>query len=242
MVKTRSDTISGLLVIICLFSSWLIFSSFTRNIKKKSFHKREVRTTKKKNLVLWKVPNKWAKMSSEEQTKRAKAIVLSVGVPDRKRAIFKKNRITPAAIAYIQAYAHLAIAEYNKNGVPASITLAQGIIESKSGQSRLAKATKNHFGVKCFGRFCPHGHCFNKTDDSPKDRFLIYKSVWESYRGHSNFLTRNTRYAKCFKSKNYKEWAYRLKAAGYATKGEYPQVIIGVIERYGLDKYDVLVD
>lgn len=140
---------------------------------------------------------------------------------------------------YIKRYADVAIAEMEKFGIPASITLAQGLLESDAGESRLAKQNHNHFGIKCFSKNCKKGHCSNFTDDSHKDFFRKYTNVWESYRAHSSFLQRK-RYAHLKKigTTNYVEWAHGLKAAGYATDKKYADKLIKIIETLELYKYD----
>jgi flagellum-specific peptidoglycan hydrolase FlgJ len=139
---------------------------------------------------------------------------------------------------YIQQFAKIAVTEMQKYGVPASISLAQGLIESRAGSSKLAKMNNNHFGMKCFSHNCKSGHCSNYTDDSHKDFFRIFKNPWESWRAHSQMISTG-RYAKLKKyGRDYKKWAYGLRSVGYATDRTYSEKLIGVIERYGLNKYD----
>ncbi|MGK0391311.1 MAG: flagellum-specific peptidoglycan hydrolase FlgJ, partial [Maribacter sp.] len=140
--------------------------------------------------------------------------------------------------AYIKKYKDLAVTEMIQFGVPASITLGQAIIESRAGNSRLARENNNHFGVKCFSKKCAKGHCTNHKDDHHKDFFRSYESVWASYRNHSQFLQKD-RY-KNLKNygKDYKKWARGLKKAGYATDRKYDKKLISVIERYKLNQYD----
>ena len=126
-----------------------------------------------------------------------------------------------------------------KYGIPASITLAQGLLESNAGASKLARLNNNHFGIKCFSRNCKPGHCSNYTDDSHKDFFRKYKGAKESYRAHSLFLQRS-RYKHLHQlgTKNYKDWAHGLRKAGYATDKKYAPKLIKLIEVLKLDKYD----
>lgn len=140
---------------------------------------------------------------------------------------------------YVKRYADVAVAEMEKYGIPASITLAQGLLESDAGESRLARANNNHFGIKCFSKNCRKGHCANFTDDSHKDFFKKYSNVWESYRAHSTFLQRK-RYAHLQKlgTSNYVGWAHGLKAAGYATDKKYANKLIQIIETLNLNEYD----
>ncbi len=137
---------------------------------------------------------------------------------------------------YIERFKHVALAEQKKYGIPASITLAQGILESNAGRSKMAIKEKNHFGIKC-KRKCTDCRCANYADDSPKDMFRVFGSAWESYREHSLILMQN-RYKSCFKSRDYKHWAKELQRCGYATSKKYAQNLISIIEKYKLNKYD----
>ena len=124
-----------------------------------------------------------------------------------------------------------------KSKIPASITLAQGILESGSGRGRLAVEANNHFGIKCHGWT---GAKIYHDDDRSQECFRKYRHASSSYEDHSEFLTGRKRYADLFKLKqdDYKGWAKGLKAAGYATDRKYPQKLISLIERYELYKYD----
>ncbi len=139
---------------------------------------------------------------------------------------------------YIRFYKDLAISEMEAYGIPASITLAQALIESRAGNSRLARQNNNHFGIKCFSKKCRKGHCTNHFDDHHKDFFRKYESVGESYRAHSKLLQKE-RYKK-LKSygKDYKKWSKGLKEAGYATDKKYDKKLIGIIKKYKLYQYD----
>lgn len=139
---------------------------------------------------------------------------------------------------YIKRYAPIAIAEQKKFGIPASITLAQGILESRYGTSKLAVNNNNHFGIKCFAKKCRRGHCTNHTDDTHKDFFRVYPSAWESYRAHSLLLVNGVRYRPLFRTRDYKKWAYGLQTKGYATDKRYAAGLIGIITKYQLYKYD----
>jgi flagellum-specific peptidoglycan hydrolase FlgJ len=142
------------------------------------------------------------------------------------------------AFDYVSRYAKTAQQEMEKYGIPASISLAQGLIESRAGTSTLATRNNNHFGIKCFSRQCRKGHCTNHTDDTHKDFFRSYKSPWESWRAHSQMLA-SGRYAGLKKyGRDYRKWAYGLKSVGYATDRTYAEKLIGVIERYDLHRYD----
>ncbi|MCB9305776.1 MAG: glucosaminidase domain-containing protein [Lewinellaceae bacterium] len=150
-----------------------------------------------------------------------------------------KNEIIPFdAGKYIDRFKQIAIDEMEKYGVPASISLAQGLIESRAGSSKLAVNNNNHFGIKCFSRKCKKGHCSNFTDDTHKDFFRIFKTPWESWREHSKLLT-NKRFSRLKKyGRDYKKWAHGLESLGYATDRSYAEKLIGIIERYNLNKYD----
>lgn len=141
---------------------------------------------------------------------------------------------------YIDKFSETAVGEMDKFGIPASISMAQAIIESRSGTSTLAVKNNNHFGVKCFSKTCPQGHCNNFTDDHHKDFFRKYPGAWESWREHSHFLMKNS-YKRLLKyGKNYKAWAVGLREIGYATDPTYDKKLISVIERYDLNKLDDL--
>lgn len=145
-------------------------------------------------------------------------------------------------ISYVKRYARVAQVEMERYGIPASITLAQGLLESDCGESRLAKENNNHFGIKCFSKTCHKGHCSNFTDDSHKDFFRRYKSSWESYRAHSNFLQKKRyKHLQKLDMTDYEAWAHGLKKAGYATDPNYGYKLIRLIEDlqlYRLDRID----
>ncbi|NUQ22696.1 MAG: glucosaminidase domain-containing protein [Saprospiraceae bacterium] len=142
-------------------------------------------------------------------------------------------------LAYVERFHKVAQTEMLKFGIPASITLAQGLLESNVGESKLASNNNNHFGIKCFSRRCPKGHCSNYTDDSHKDFFRKYQSPWESYRAHSILLQKD-RYKPLYElgRKDYRNWAHGLKKAGYATDAQYAEKLIATIQDLGLNQYD----
>lgn len=142
------------------------------------------------------------------------------------------------AIEYISQYKDIAVKEMNRTGIPASITLAQGLHESDYGRSRLAVAGKNHFGIKCKKGW--KGKTIKHTDDAPNECFRRFDSVYESYINHSDFLTGRKRYAFLFDFDryDYKNWAFGLKLAGYATDQYYAYKLINIIEKYSLYIYD----
>ena len=140
--------------------------------------------------------------------------------------------------AYIKQYRDLAVEEMKKYHIPASITLAQGLLESGAGQSALARKSNNHFGIKCGGDW--NGRTVSHNDDARGECFRAYKHPKQSYEDHSKFLASRSRYASLFKLKitDYKGWARGLKKAGYATNPRYADQLIGIIELYDLHKYD----
>ena len=140
---------------------------------------------------------------------------------------------------YILKYKELAIGEMYRTGVPASITLAQGIIESQNGNSRLAREANNHFGIKCKTGWT--GKSITADDDEQGECFRAYETALESYKDHSNFLRDNWRYSECFKldRTDYSGWAEGLRKAGYATNPKYNTLITGIIDRYQLHQYDL---
>ncbi len=139
---------------------------------------------------------------------------------------------------YISRYASIAVNEMYRTGVPASITLAQGIIESRSGQSALAVDGNNHFGIKCHNSW--RGKTMLADDDRKNECFRVYDSAEESFRDHSDFLRYRDRYKFLFdfKTTDYKSWAYGLKQAGYATDPSYASKLIQCVEDYNLTRYD----
>jgi LysM repeat protein len=148
------------------------------------------------------------------------------------------ERITSRS-EYILKWKDEAIRNMNNYGIPASITLAQGILESANGNSALAKYGNNHFGIKCHNW---DGETIHKDDDHKDDCFRSYGSAEESFKDHSEFLTKRGRYEFLFDYKvtDYKSWAKGLKKAGYATNPKYPQLLISLIEKNNLAQYDVL--
>lgn len=146
------------------------------------------------------------------------------------------QNITPQE--YIATFKDLAIAEMKRTGIPASITLAQGLLETESGNSDLVKKSNNHFGIKCKSTWT--GESVTHTDDAPNECFRKYPQAADSYRDHSDYLSTSPRYAALFalNKDDYRGWSYGLKKAGYATNPKYPQILITNIERYNLHQYD----
>lgn len=139
---------------------------------------------------------------------------------------------------YIAKYKYIAIKEMHRYRIPASITLAQGILESGSGNSRLATEANNHFGIKCHNNW--NGSKTYEDDDEKNECFRVYLTADQSYRDHSVFLSTKDRYKFLFDFSitDYKSWAEGLKKAGYATNPKYPERLIGLIERYNLEQLD----
>lgn len=139
---------------------------------------------------------------------------------------------------YINTFSEVAQLEMKAYGIPASITLAQGLLESGFGKGELAQKTNNHFGIKCHTGW--QGDFDFHDDDAKGECFRKYNHPMYSYRDHSIFLTKRSRYAFLFdyRTTDYKKWAYGLRKAGYATDKRYPQKLISLIEQHGLAKFD----
>ena len=151
-------------------------------------------------------------------------------------------KVTPALIhEYINTYKNIAMVEMQRYGIPASITLAQAILESGSGQGRLARHARNHFGIKC--HYDWEGDTITHDDDAKGECFRKYEHPEASFEDHSQFLVNRSRYAFLFtlKAGDYKGWAYGLKKAGYATDPGYPQKLLLLIKKYELHQYDTEV-
>lgn len=142
---------------------------------------------------------------------------------------------------YVAHYKEIAMNEMRRSGVPASITLAQGILESENGNSELVKKSNNHFGIKCKSSWT--GESVTHDDDANGECFRAYNKAEDSYRDHSDFLRNNQRYASLFKldPTDYAAWAKGLKKAGYATNPRYPELLIKYIEQNNLQQYSLLV-
>ncbi|EDP72239.1 hemagglutinin [Flavobacteriales bacterium ALC-1] len=179
--------------------------------------------TKKKSSAKKEVVNK---EKDEESTKKTSENVKT-----------KTSKVRSAVEIYIDLYSEIAMDNMRTHKIPASITLAQGILESGSGRGRLAKKANNHFGIKCHGW---KGAKIYHDDDRSQECFRKYRKAETSYEDHSEFLTGRKRYASLFrlKANDYKGWAKGLRTAGYATDRKYPQKLISLIERYKLYEYD----
>lgn len=145
---------------------------------------------------------------------------------------------------YAEQYAEYAMEQMRRYGIPASVTLAQGILESSNGQSMLARNENNHFGIKATADWIAKGGAYGiYTDDRPNEKFCSYGSVGDSYEHHSRFLKENSRYAACFalSADDYKGWSQGLEKAGYATGGNYAASLQRIIENNDLQRYDQMV-
>lgn len=212
MTNANSRAIAFGQIISCFFIATLLLPSC-------STHRRAISKAPGVNLI----SNTEASRNNDAIKKERKDIIAAY--------------VPYTASSYIDRFKNIAIQEMNLNGIPASITLAQGLFESGNGNGDLAKIANNHFGIKCTSDW--HGRSYYKDDDLVNDCFRVYDNPEDSYRDHSNFLKRK-RYAPLFEldKNDYKGWAYGLKQAGYATNPKYPDMIIGIIEKYHLHQYD----
>lgn len=186
---------------------------------------RRVTTTKKRNKIVVTEP-KPKKLPSVKQVQHVKKL---------EKGDKSLNKYT---LQYILKYAPLAVSEMHKYKIPASITLAQGILESGNGRSTLASKSNNHFGIKCHTGW--KGERVYYDDDAKGECFRKYKHVQTSYKDHSTFLSTRRRYEDLFKLRksDYKGWAKGLKKAGYATDRKYPKKLIKIIQDYRLYEFD----
>lgn len=161
------------------------------------------------------------------------ALLLTCGSPTR-----AQEKPLNDSEKYVQQYSVIAVEQMTRHGIPASITLAQGLLESGAGKSELATEANNHFGIKADSRW--NGRTYSHLDNGNWHKFRVYNSAEKSYEDHSLFLVGNSRYSALFKldRTDYKGWARGLKNAYYAEDREYDKKLISIIERYGLHKYD----
>ena len=155
-----------------------------------------------------------------------------------KKLARKNPRLNKQTLAYIRKYAAVAVKEMHEYKIPASITLAQGILESGNGKSGLVLKSNNHFGIKCHRNW--NGQRVYHDDDEKGECFRKYQYPETSYKDHSLFLTQRSRYAFLFdyNIRNYKKWAYGLRKAGYATDRKYPSKLLKIIKEYQLYEFD----
>jgi hypothetical protein len=168
--------------------------------------------------------------------KKSYLLIIAVWMTCQVRA-----QLTPEIItAYINNYKDLAMAEMQRSGVPAAITLAQGILETEAGRSNLVMRSNNHFGIKCKSSWT--GEKVYHDDDAKGECFRKYQSAEDSYRDHSDYLAQTPRYAHLFKldPADYKAWSHGIRAAGYATNPKYAYILIKYIETYSLNDYSLI--
>lgn len=149
-------------------------------------------------------------------------------------------QMSVSGVVYVNTYKALAMAEEQRSGIPASITLAQGLHETQAGTSDLVKQSNNHFGIKCKDEW--KGQVVYHDDDARQECFRSYPTAADSYRDHSDFLHRSTRYAFLFQlpPTDYEGWAYGLRKAGYATNIKYSQILIKLVKDYNLQQYTLI--
>lgn len=166
-----------------------------------------------------------------------KNIVLTLLLTAAATIGLKAQSYQERAQAYIKQYCRLAVLEQQRSGIPAAITLAQGIHETSAGASELATNANNHFGIKCKKSWT--GETYSYTDDAPDECFRKYKAAEESYKDHSDYLATSPRYAELFKLSptDYAAWAIGLRKCGYATNPKYATILIKLVEDYHLQEY-----
>lgn len=185
-----------------------------------------------------------SKKTLVENNQKPQEEVVEVKVKPQEKVVVKKkvkSKAKNSTLEYIEMYKNIAMESMRVYKIPASITLAQGILESSSGNSQLTRKSNNHFGIKCHKGWKGKGV---KHDDDEKDEcFRVYKNPEKSFKDHSLFLTGRSRYSKLFKFKkgDYVSWAKGLSEAGYATDRRYPAKLIALIEKYELHRYDTKV-
>jgi flagellum-specific peptidoglycan hydrolase FlgJ len=200
-----------------------------------------VRTTKKSTPVTRTTKKPVAKTTTNKTSNQKSSQNTSKPTTEVLEATSNVKVTTEVVLNYIDDFKDIAKDNMRLHGIPASITLAQGILESGVGQGSLSKRANNHFGIKCHKEW--NGPSVRHDDDSAQECFRKYDDPADSYRDHSLFLTTRSRYASLFElpKDDYKAWAKGLRAAGYATDTKYPDKLISLIERYQLNQYDAEV-
>lgn len=228
-----------------LFSFIILAScSTTRNSQTKSNIRKEYGTVRKTSSshqkTATKIPN------DVKPSELATDITLSPtkNITNTNEHLVATSDVTvskDAIQSYVDLYKNVAMENMRQYGIPASIKLAQGILESGSGKGRLCREANNHFGIKCKETWT--GEYVFHTDDAPNECFRKYGSAMDSYKDHSEFLANRVYYKNLFTldKSDYVAWANGLKKAGYATDPKYPQKLISIIERYNLYQYDQMV-
>jgi len=211
-----------------IFPLLLVIALFFTSCKSK----KRVVNSKKSNKVEQVSETTGGEIISEKEEKTISETNTTVKSPP------KNATYAEIVTIYIDNYKQIAKEEMLQYGIPASITLAQGILESGAGRGQLTSKANNHFGIKCHGSWT--GERVYHDDDEKGECFRKYKDPKYSFRDHSLFLTQRSRYQDLFKLKkrDYKGWAKGLKKAGYATDPKYPNKLISIIERYDLTKFD----
>lgn len=186
-------------------------------------------TTSKRTVVKTKKPTK---SSASNTDNRETETMISTS---------KTTVYTDVVFAYVNDFKNIAKSNMKDYGIPASIILAQGILESGAGRGDLAKRSNNHFGIKCHTGW--EGEKVYHDDDAEQECFRKYKDPAESYKDHALFLTGRSRYSSLFElgKDDYEAWAKGLRKAGYATDPKYPEKLISYIEKYNLHQYDAEV-
>lgn len=202
-------------------------------------HKPGIRTTKKSTVKTTRKANTRTTPRTSTASKRHNN--KSNSTTEVLEATSKTTVYSDVVKQYVLDYKDIAKDNMRRHGIPASITLAQGILESGAGRGTLCVTANNHFGIKCHTGWT--GESVRHDDDAAQECFRKYKDPAESYNDHSLFLTTRGRYSSLFKldKDDYEAWAHGLKAAGYATDPKYPAKLIGIIERYELASYDAEV-
>lgn len=217
--------------------SFLLLSIFLLTSCSPRYSKNKKSNTKK---VIQRVhPSKKVVVSANNKTVSTKKNHNSYDDEEEYLVATSAVEVTPAVIRqYIEQYKDISMVEMQRYRIPASITLAQAILESGAGQGRLARYGNNHFGIKCHVGW--EGRTITHDDDEKGECFRRYKHPNQSFEDHSLFLVNRSRYAFLFElsADDYKGWAHGLRKAGYATDPRYPQKLISLIQRYGLQKYD----
>ena len=212
-------------IIYLLLTLFLVSCGSSRNKKVPVYKKKPAVTISTKNKPATSSTNPYEKKTTSTNNESLEAT---------SRVMTNAETI----MLYVTTFKDVAMQNMQQYGIPASITLAQGILESGAGRGRLSKEANNHFGIKCHKEWS--GPSIKHDDDASQECFRKYNDPAESYKDHSLFLTSRSRYSKLFDldKGDFEGWAKGLKNAGYATDPKYPSKLIGIIERYELNKYD----
>ena len=229
MIKTKLALfLLALLVVSCTSSRPVVRTTSKPKVATKKQPVSQTKTTTAKKPVVTTSSTKSETTESKPKTDSEVSLVATSNVKTYAEVIQ----------IYVDNFKEIAQNNMRAHGIPASITLAQGILESSAGKGKLALSANNHFGIKCHKGWT--GESVKHDDDSAQECFRKYEHPSESYRDHSLFLTSKPRYSSLFKldKGDYESWAKELKSAGYATDVKYPDKLIGLIERFELYKYD----